>query len=168
MTESDTLTLYKMIVLYALSRVPYPLTRSQITDFFLEKDYTGYLTLQSVLAQLCEAGFTEQKPVRNRTQLLLTEDGRNVLSMFDNELTAEIKADIDDYLKKHSHTLQMAASVTSDSHRDPKRKDSYVAELALSEQGHSLLSLTLPSLPRNLRKRSVRTGSSATRTSMRM
>ena len=43
---SDPFTLYKLIVLYMLDRVDYPLTRTQIADFVLEKDYTSYLNLQ--------------------------------------------------------------------------------------------------------------------------
>ena len=33
----DPLTLYKLIVLYMLDRVDFPLTKSQIGDFILEK-----------------------------------------------------------------------------------------------------------------------------------
>ena len=47
----DPLTLYKLIVLYMLNRVDFPLTKAQITDFILEKEYTTYMNLQSVLAQ---------------------------------------------------------------------------------------------------------------------
>lgn len=34
----DPLTLYKLIVLYMLNRVDFPLTKAQITDFILEKN----------------------------------------------------------------------------------------------------------------------------------
>ena len=36
----DLLTLYKLIVLYMLSCVDFPLTKAQIGDFILEKEYT--------------------------------------------------------------------------------------------------------------------------------
>ncbi|MDE6961360.1 MAG: DUF4364 family protein, partial [Lachnospiraceae bacterium] len=45
---SDTLTLYKLIVLKMLSFLDHPLTNSQISEFILEKEYTNYFTLQQV------------------------------------------------------------------------------------------------------------------------
>ena len=37
---SETYTLYKLIVLYMLDKVDFPLTTSQISEFILEKEYT--------------------------------------------------------------------------------------------------------------------------------
>lgn len=47
-------TIYKLIVLYMLDRVTFPLTRAQISDFILEKAYTDFLTLQQAIAELEE------------------------------------------------------------------------------------------------------------------
>ncbi len=44
----DPLTLYKLIVLYMLDRVNFPMTNAQVSDYILEKEYTNYLTLQQV------------------------------------------------------------------------------------------------------------------------
>lgn len=46
--NQEPLTLYKLIVLYMLNRVAFPLTKSQIGDFVLEHDYTNFLTLQTL------------------------------------------------------------------------------------------------------------------------
>ena len=43
----DPLTLYKLIVLYMLNKVSFPLSSSQISDFILEKDYTNFLTSET-------------------------------------------------------------------------------------------------------------------------
>ena len=43
---SDSFTLYKLIVLYMLQKVDFPLTNSQISEFVLDKEYTNYFTLQ--------------------------------------------------------------------------------------------------------------------------
>ena len=42
----DPLTLYKLIVLYMLNRVTFPLTAAQISDFILGREYTNFITLQ--------------------------------------------------------------------------------------------------------------------------
>ena len=51
----DPLTLYKLIILYMLQRVDFPLTKAQISDFILEKQYTSFLTLQQVISELIDA-----------------------------------------------------------------------------------------------------------------
>ena len=49
---SETYTLYKLIVLYMLDKVDFPLTTSQISEFILEKEYTTYFKLQETLAEM--------------------------------------------------------------------------------------------------------------------
>ena len=54
---TDPLTLYKLILLYILDHVDYPMTNSQLSEFLLEKEYTSYFTIQTALSELEEAGF---------------------------------------------------------------------------------------------------------------
>ena len=63
----DPLTLYKLIVLYMLNRVNFPMTNAQVSDFILERDYMYFLTLQQVISELTEANMVSSKTVRNRT-----------------------------------------------------------------------------------------------------
>ena len=46
---AQPLTLYKLIVLYMLDRVDFPLSTSQISEFVLDKGYTTYFKLQQAL-----------------------------------------------------------------------------------------------------------------------
>ena len=39
---SETFTLYKLIVLFMLQKVDFPLTNAQISGFILDKGYTNY------------------------------------------------------------------------------------------------------------------------------
>ena len=48
MTELDTI--YRVMILYMLNLVEYPLTNTQITNFVLEKEYTNYFTVQEAAA----------------------------------------------------------------------------------------------------------------------
>ena len=52
---SDPITLYKLMILYMLDHVNFPLTNSQLTDFFLDHEYTTYFTLQQALNELEDA-----------------------------------------------------------------------------------------------------------------
>ena len=52
--SQDTLMLYKLMVLYMLNKVDFPLTNSQISEFILDKGYTNYFTLQQALHDLSD------------------------------------------------------------------------------------------------------------------
>lgn len=94
----DPLTLYKLITLYMLDRVSFPLTKAQIGDFILGHDYTNFLTLQQVIAELIDAELIRAKSLRNRTYLEITEEGRNTLNYFGNRINDSIKDDIAAFL----------------------------------------------------------------------
>mgnify|MGYP000370424468 CR=1 FL=1 len=72
---AETFTLYKLIVLYMLDRVDFPLTTSQISEFILDKGYTTYFRLQSALAELTDSGLLKIELTHNRTLYNLTEEG---------------------------------------------------------------------------------------------
>ena len=62
---TDALTTYKLIILYMLEKVDFPLTNSQVSEFILDKGYTTYFTLQRAINELTEAEFIKVRQVRN-------------------------------------------------------------------------------------------------------
>ena len=46
---AEPMTLYKLMNLYMLKQVNFPLTNAQLSSFFLDRDYTSYFTLQQAL-----------------------------------------------------------------------------------------------------------------------
>lgn len=137
----DPLTLYKLIVLYMLNRVDFPLTRTQISDFILEKDYTTFMTLQQVFNELTEAGMIIQKTIRNRTQLTMTREGEQALHYFESRISEEIKTDIESYLKEHRLSLKNETNVLADYYKSTSGE--YEARLQIREKEINLVELTL-------------------------
>ena len=86
----DPLTLYKLIVLYMLNRVTFPLTAAQVSDFILGKEYTNFLTLQQVINELTDAGMIATQSIRNRTHLSITPEGKETLNFEMKYLFSEI------------------------------------------------------------------------------
>lgn len=110
----DTLTLYKLIVLYMLNRVTFPLTNAQVSDFILEKEYTDYLTLQKVINELRDSQLIFSETIRNRTHLSITAEGRETLLFFQNRINYAIKDDIDSYFRENEFALRNEVSVLGD------------------------------------------------------
>ena len=71
---SDPITLYKLMILYMLDHVNFPLTNSQLTDFFLDHEYTTYFTLQQALNELLEAGYLKENKFRLRNEVGVISD----------------------------------------------------------------------------------------------
>lgn len=137
----DPLTLYKLIILYMLGKVKFPLTTAQISSFLLEKDYTNFLTLQQVFSELTDTGLVESKPLNNRTQLTLSPEGKETLSFFGNRISDAIKEDINQYLKENEYSLLEEISVQGDYYKSTSGE--YEAHLIAKEQDINLIELTL-------------------------
>lgn len=137
----DPLTLYKLIVLYMLGNVDFPLTKSQISDFILEREYTNFLTLQQVISELIDAGLITAQSIRNRTHLSITKDGRDTLSFFGNQVSLSIKEDIMEYLKANELTLRNEVSILADYYKSTSGE--YEAHLVAKDKGIDLVNITL-------------------------
>ena len=71
---TESIVLYKLIVLYMLDRVNFTLTNSQISDFVLEKGYTNYFTLQEAINGLIESEFVYDQELCDAINVELPED----------------------------------------------------------------------------------------------
>ncbi|MCR5556984.1 MAG: DUF4364 family protein [Butyrivibrio sp.] len=139
--SSQYLTLYKMIVLYMLKRCDVPLSKSQIYDFILEKEYTTFLTLQEVFSELALSELVKEKTVANRTYLEITPEGAETLNFFGNRINPAIKVEIDDFLRNNSMRLRNEASILADYQKTGDNE--YTARLIAKENGQSLVDISL-------------------------
>lgn len=137
----DPLTLYKLIVLYMLARVSFPLTKAQICDFILEREYTNFLTLQQAISELIDSGLAAAQSIRNRTHLSITGDGTETLSFFGSQISESIKADIDLYFKENEIELRNEVSILADYYKSTSGE--YEARLVAKDKDLDLVSITI-------------------------
>ncbi len=138
---SDTTTLYKLIVLYMLNRVDFPLTTSQISDFILEREYTNYFNLQNVLAESVTAGLIRVENTHNRTLYHLTEEGFETIQYFQSQISPGIQEDIDNFFKQKEYDLKNETSIKADYYRNDLHE--YSVHLQVLEKKHPLIDLTV-------------------------
>lgn len=139
--NQDPLTLYKLIVLYMLNRVTFPLTKAQICDFILEKEYTNFMTLQQAISELMDADMIFVRSIRNRTHLEITESGRETLDFFHNRISSTIKDEIDSFFIDNEFELKNELSVYSTYY--PTSTGEFNAELVVKEKEVELINLKL-------------------------
>ena len=80
---SEPMTLYKLMNLYMLKQVSFPLTNAQLSNFFLENDYTTYFTLQQALNELLDAGLVKKETIRNSSRYEITKEGLDTLDFLE-------------------------------------------------------------------------------------
>ena len=73
MMLSEPMTLYKLMILYMLNQVKFPLTNSNISDFFVSKEYTTYFIVQQALTELLEANLISMENINNTSRYDMTK-----------------------------------------------------------------------------------------------
>lgn len=137
----ETLTLYKLITLYMLDRVDFPLTNATITGFVLETGYTDFATIQQVLGIIQDDGLINVESSRSSTSYTLTEQGKEMLNFFGNKISDEIKKEINEYLTENRYELKQAANIISEYYRSTQ--GDYAVHCCIKENGSSLIDLTV-------------------------
>lgn len=138
---SEPITLYKLIVLYMLEKVDFPLTNAQISSFILDRGYTTYFTLQSVLSELSETGMIRQETIRNCSYFTLTDAGEEALHYFQNRISSDIRAEIDAYIKENRMRLRDEVSILADYYKNTA--DEYSVHCIVKEKYSNPIDLTI-------------------------
>lgn len=139
--QSDTFMLYKLMILYILSRVNFPLTNAQLTAFILEKEYTNYFNIQRAISELIDDAFIATKTIRNSTLYRITDSGLETLLFFDNMISAGIKEDIEAYLQANKYELQAEVSTPADFFQ--VKKGEYKVNMSVVERDTPIIELSL-------------------------
>ena len=138
---SEPFTLYKLIVLYMLDKLDFPLTNGQISEFILDKGYTNYFTLQQALSEMVEAKFIREETTHNRTIYHLTDEGAETIHFFKNNISAAIQEDIHTFLAEKKYDLKNQISVKADYY--PTKTKEYAVRCQIIENGNPLIDMTL-------------------------
>ena len=138
---SDPITLYKLMILYMLAHVNFPLTNSQLTDFFLDHEYTTYFTLQQALNELREAGLLKMESIHNSSRYEITREGEDTLSFFGSNISPAIVSDIDSYLKENKFRLREEVGTTADFYKGTNQD--YIVHCEVRENKAVLIGLDL-------------------------
>lgn len=138
---AESFKLYKLIVLYMLDKVDFPLTNSQISEFVLDEGYTTYFKLQQAISELADSGFIREESTHSRTFFHLTEEGEETIHYFKDDISPAIQKDIDDFLKSKKYDLKNEVSIKADYYRTSSGQ--YAVQCQVIEQGAPLIDLTV-------------------------
>ncbi len=123
--------IYKITILELLKRSGFPLSNSQIAEFFLEGNLTDYFTAQQAISDDEDAGLIISSSTHNNTTYVITDDGKKTLELFKEKISPALSNDINKYLKANSITMREENSYKANYFKADR--GGYVVQLRITE-----------------------------------
>ncbi len=138
---TEPLTLYKLMILYLLKSVNYPLTNNQLSSFFLDYEYTTYFTLQQVISELVESNLINANATKNATRYNITKEGSDTLSFFQADISSGAIEDMDKFLRQNKIRLRAESSNYTDYNETDD--GNFIVHAEVREENNLLFSIDL-------------------------
>ena len=137
----ESSTLHKLIILYMLNKVNFPLTNSQLSEFFVSKNYTNYFTLQQTITDLIENDLISMENIRNNSYYHITVDGHQTLVFFVNKIPGYIVDEVDQYLMENKYELRNEVGTIADYYKTTNQD--YIVHCQVKEGDTTLIEINL-------------------------
>lgn len=137
---TEPMTLYKLMILYMLKQVQFPLTNSQMLGFFLDKEYTDYFTFQKAINELVDAGLIISEALHNSSHYTITKEGEETISYFSSNISQAIIEEIDTFLRVNQVKLRNESGITSEYY---KHGQEYMVRCQVKEGRNLLFALEI-------------------------
>ena len=128
---AEQLMMYKLMILYMLKKVKFPLSNAQLADFFIGHEYITYFLLQQALSELIDAHLIKVESTMNSTRYEITSEGEESLSFFGKKLASPLVRDMDEYLAENKVRLRDEVSTVSDYYKSTEQD--YVVHCEIRE-----------------------------------
>ena len=137
---SETDMILKITALDLLSKADYPLNNKQITEFFIDGNYTDYFNVQQVISSLVDTKMIEMEQGANESQYRITDEGLETLELFRERITESIEEEIKSFYAKNSLQMKKENSVFSDYYRSAN--GGFYVHLRMMEENKNIMDFT--------------------------
>ena len=110
---AEPFTIYKLTILNMLDKVDFPLSNTQLTNFFLEQEYTDYFRVQQVISDLLDAELIRTESTHNNTHYYFTAAGKETLNLLKDKISDAIELDINNYFAQNKLELRNDNSINT-------------------------------------------------------
>ena len=138
---AEPFTIYKLTILYMLDKAGFPLTNTQISNFFLEQEYTDYFRVQEVIGDLVNADLINFESTHSNTQYTLTAAGRETLGFFKDKITDGIENDVKHFFEKNKLEFRQENFILADYYKTTNQN--YDVRCQVRSDSTTVLDLTL-------------------------
>jgi DNA-binding PadR family transcriptional regulator len=147
----------KLLLLHLINMMDLPMSRSQITDFIIEKELMNHFTLEQNLADMVERGFLdathENTQDESTTRYTLTEEGVMNLELLENQIPRPAHNLISQYVDANRGKIKKGFEKTA--HYFPNvENDEYIVKVGIydDKRGSTLMEISVPVITREQAK----------------
>jgi len=138
---AEPFTIYKLTILYMLDKAGFPLSNTQLSNFFLEHDYTDYFRVQEVIGNLVDADLILAESTHSNTQYTLTAAGKETLEFFSDKITEGITLDVLNFFEANKMELRQETSVIADYYKTTNQN--YAVRCQVRSDNSNVIDLTV-------------------------
>ena len=139
--DSGVLADKKLMILYLLSRVGIPLTKSQITNAILENNLIDFFTFQQCVSELEESGMIKHTLYQKRQCYTATDSGIRAVGIFEQRISKNTAQIINNYISKNKESLRKESQVIAEYKKIDDKE--YIVSLKVIENELVLIDLKL-------------------------
>ena len=138
---AEPFTIYKLTILYMLDKAGFPMSNTQISNFFLEHEYTDYFRVQEVIGNLVDADLILAESTHSNTQYTLTTAGKETLNFFSEKISDAIIQDIQHFFEENKVIMKQENSVLADYYKTTNQN--YAVRCQVRSDRNTLIDLTI-------------------------
>lgn len=131
----------KLIVLYILEQIEFPVTNTQITNIVLENNIINYFSLQESIVELEQSDLVKMEENNQKVTFQLTEIGLKTLNMFQTKIPKSARTTLSDYISKNKDQIKKDSEIQADFSK--KNEHEYIVNLKAIENDIVLIDLKL-------------------------
>lgn len=129
----------KLLLLYIVNRLDFPVSNAQITELILENNLMNYFTLQQYIDELTSSGFLIYKDMDGSKRLSITEKGKNVLELFLDRISPAKYEMAEGYITDHWEIIKKELTVSAD--YTIEGKNNFIVSLKATEKDRLLMDI---------------------------
>lgn len=137
----------KLILLYIIDKINFPVSNLQITKMILENKFMNYFFLQQSLNELCDDTYLSRETINNKTYYNITSHGKQTLSYFLGIIPSGIKARIDNTISEIKKNIKNETLITANFTAESENE--FVVTCKVGEDNFSLIDLKITVGTRN-------------------
>ncbi len=139
--ESLNLAENKLVLLYIIENINLPISNMQLTQIVLENNLLNYFTLQQYIVELVSSDLINIINYKNKDRLIMSDKGKEVLSLFKNRLPLSTIENINKYISEKMSIIKKELTVSAD--YTIENSNSYLVNLSASENDITLIDLKI-------------------------
>ncbi|QAA31957.1 DUF4364 family protein [Clostridium manihotivorum] len=131
----------KLLLLYIIKSIKYPISNAQLTEIVLENSFINYFFLQQYITELISSGFIKYEASNDKKLLYITDTGNKVLTLFKDRISPQRLSLIDDYLKSSIEKIKRELTISAD--YTPDQNNTFIVNLRAVEDDSLLMDLKI-------------------------